>query len=478
MRYVTNCYTGKRLLVKCGKCEACQQEKAAYRANRIRNNLKDGYIALFSTLTYANAFVPYLWRHHIDKSGYYSVYRDAMPVLSKDGSLSTRYYSQPRELASIKLDFDEYFGLLGTPDLVGYYGRIGVIFYKDFKDFFKRLRINLLRHYGISYKLQYFICCEYGTSTFRPHAHTIIYCRQSDEYAFRSAIIESWQYDYCSPKRMRTEVARNAASYCSSYVNCGASFPSFLKTHGIKPTHSYSKNFGVGLECFSLVSILQKTASRTLYYSRETTKDGIRCISSVLIPKYVINRYFPLFKGYCRLVPSEVYELLRLPSYYRSHLYYRTNNDFVYKGVRYIVSGVSNCRPSLDYNDVDWHEFITRLSHAYFDYYQITGKSRFDYAIDFCEVWNCYISTLMVECYKLPSGEFRTDFTDFYENITEFVNGVVRSDSLSLDGGYVYDPNKRSDILSKTANLNLQYFRMDKSKKLSHKALSFNGFNV
>ena len=52
--YVTNVYTGKRLLVRCGKCEACQQEKATARSNRIRNNLKDGYIALFSTHTYSN----------------------------------------------------------------------------------------------------------------------------------------------------------------------------------------------------------------------------------------------------------------------------------------------------------------------------------------------------------------------------------------------------------------------------------------
>ena len=60
MRSIWNPYSRKNVLVKCGKCEACQQEAACRRANRIRNHVHDGNIQLFITLTYSNDFVPYV----------------------------------------------------------------------------------------------------------------------------------------------------------------------------------------------------------------------------------------------------------------------------------------------------------------------------------------------------------------------------------------------------------------------------------
>ena len=48
-RYVLNPYIHKRILVDCGKCEACQQERAIMRTNRIRNEYDSNYIMLFGT---------------------------------------------------------------------------------------------------------------------------------------------------------------------------------------------------------------------------------------------------------------------------------------------------------------------------------------------------------------------------------------------------------------------------------------------
>ena len=225
--YVTNVYTGKRLLVRCGKCEACQQEKATARSNRIRNNMKDGYIALFSTHTYSNDTVPYFYRHDYCGTGTYTIYRDKSIRLSKTGYIE-KICNKP--LVRIFLEPDESVGLLGVPDLTNYSGRIGVLYYKDMKDFYKRLRINLKRNYGIDYKIEYFTTGEYGETFYRPHFHSLIFCKREDESAFRSAIAESWLYDRLLPQRMCTEIARDCAAYCSSYVNCGADFPPFLKT--------------------------------------------------------------------------------------------------------------------------------------------------------------------------------------------------------------------------------------------------------
>ena len=59
-RFIWNPYARKKILVKCGKCDACKQEKALARSTRIRNNVTSGTIALFITLTYTNDYVPYV----------------------------------------------------------------------------------------------------------------------------------------------------------------------------------------------------------------------------------------------------------------------------------------------------------------------------------------------------------------------------------------------------------------------------------
>ena len=55
-KYVHNKYIHKSILVSCGKCSACLQQKANARAQRIRNH-NDGRLCLFLTLTYDNRFV-------------------------------------------------------------------------------------------------------------------------------------------------------------------------------------------------------------------------------------------------------------------------------------------------------------------------------------------------------------------------------------------------------------------------------------
>ena len=469
--YVTNVYTGKRLLVRCGKCEACQQEKASARSNRIRNNMKDGYIALFSTHTYSNDTVPYIYRKDYCGTGTYTIYRDNDVRFSKHGYI-VKKCNKP--LARLFLEPDEFAGLFGVPDLTNYSGRIGILYYKDMKDFYKRLRINLKRNYDINYKIEYFTTGEYGETFYRPHFHSLIFCKREDESAFRSAIAESWLYDRLLPQRMCTEIARDCAAYCSSYVNCGSDFPSFLKTHGIAPLHTYSKNFGVGLQCFSLNEILEKVKLGDFHYYRAQNHFGIPAVIGLPIPKYVINRYFPLFKGYCRLAPLEVFELLRFPFANRFLLYHRTENDFIYQGKRFKIDNFSPAHWKLFYDDRDFHEFLTRLNNAVREYYRLTGKSRFDYAIDYLEVWNCYFSMIFKESFLEKDGKQKTDFSNHYENVCEVNTGLVHTD---LDcTGFQVNPNMRKDIMDSTAKLQDVYSKMKKQRKINN--LAFAKYNV
>ena len=53
-RRVYNPYSQSVVLVNCGHCKECLQDKADARANRIRNSIPADHLNLFVTLTYDN----------------------------------------------------------------------------------------------------------------------------------------------------------------------------------------------------------------------------------------------------------------------------------------------------------------------------------------------------------------------------------------------------------------------------------------
>ena len=78
-RYTTNRYTGRRLLIPCGRCEACLQAKANRMAQRIRNSINTDEMAISVTLTYDEKFVPYILKSDINNPDCYEypIYRDS-----------------------------------------------------------------------------------------------------------------------------------------------------------------------------------------------------------------------------------------------------------------------------------------------------------------------------------------------------------------------------------------------------------------
>lgn len=63
---------------------------------------------------------------------------------------------------------------------------------KDFQDWIRRVRDKLRYKFGPDYpKLQYFMCGEYGTKTFRPHYHAIIFGMRQRDFQFA---LDDW-YD-------------------------------------------------------------------------------------------------------------------------------------------------------------------------------------------------------------------------------------------------------------------------------------------
>ncbi|UPW40864.1 replication initiator protein [Sigmofec virus UA08Rod_6451] len=106
----------------------------------------------------------------------------------------------------------------------------GNLHYDDFQKFMKRLRRKLPK----GHKITYFVACEYGTKTFRPHFHAIIYdlpltflsdskffcTSRSDKRIkiYRSPAIEKiWNKGYCSFTKVEKRDPR-AFGYVSGYL--------------------------------------------------------------------------------------------------------------------------------------------------------------------------------------------------------------------------------------------------------------------
>ena len=118
-----------------------------------------------------------------------------------------------------KISLDNLLMLNGTENSVG------VCFYKDLQNFFKRLRINLSRRFQYEGDFSFYACSEYGETSGRPHFHVLLFIPSFQEALFRTACVESWPYADWSKLRRGIEVAKDMSNYCASYVNRSSDFP-------------------------------------------------------------------------------------------------------------------------------------------------------------------------------------------------------------------------------------------------------------
>ena len=58
---IYNKYANKHILISCGRCDECLQQKANMNALRIKNHSQSGTLCLFVTLTYDNKYIPYVY---------------------------------------------------------------------------------------------------------------------------------------------------------------------------------------------------------------------------------------------------------------------------------------------------------------------------------------------------------------------------------------------------------------------------------
>lgn len=463
-RLITNRYTGRSFYVPCGHCKACQQAKALRRVTRIRNHTKAGYVALSVMLSYDRYAVPYIWRSDVhdaykiaNKYGFakagIKVFRDCQDRRVRVGS--NYNMAVHREKKQVLLDEKQVTFKKSTQydlpnDLVKGRGKIGVLYYKDIQDFNKRLRINLQRNFNNEGRYTYYAVGEYGSDTLRPHWHLLLFIKAQDIAVYRDAIRKSWTYGDLRKER-RIEVAKNMASYVASYVNCGADFPAFLSENFPPKTH-FSQGFGCGSDVFSLSSLLQKVERGDLSYNLPS-KSSPRGFVSVQIPKYVVHRFFPLFKGYSRLSCSTVSNFLRTFS---------------------ITSLVQDSRfDEIGYTFDDLHQIQVRLHNACERYIEVTGKTSEDFAIDHNRIWTCYRSNVLK---RLHTSDDAPPVNERYDNLYEMCTDRGNMNRyLFGDLGFDFvevNPNNFQSTIRITQQLTEMFDNNSKYKKINNHILS------
>lgn len=372
---IKNIYNGRYYYVECGKCESCRQQKADKRANRIRHNESSDRITLFCHLTYSDAYIPYFYKKDLElcKNEHKTVkiYRKRYAYWfynrhikeSVPCSLLEVVEHEIGEFDYEDLFVDEFFRLYDIGD-----GRVGVLFYKDFQNFVKRLKQNLLRNdiykeiINKDCRIKFFVCGEYGETNQRPHWHFLLSVPRQKGYSlqlWQDAICRSWLYAFDWLTRSNIQEAICASKYVSEYVNCSTNISNFLQRGKIRPQWHYSHHYGFGTDSFHLSNIVDSINNESICYNQEITVEKSVVLVSVPLPRYVRDYYFPRWKSFCILSYQEIFDIVCNPSKLYHKKYRKLGLSF--DEIAAIVKKLDNC-----YNN-RWFPFgFNRLDFGYY----------------------------------------------------------------------------------------------------------------
>lgn len=425
-RLIYSPYLRYPIYVKCGKCKSCLQEKAQLRTKRIHHTYKKGLICMMATLTYSRFNAPYILRDEAfdfahGKLTSLNVYRDIKYRKVRKPKDNDDYFQDYKKIRGQHvldtIDFVSESTLKGTKDMKHEHDRIGVCYYADYQRFMARLRLNLIRHYDFQDNFFVYACSEYGCRSFRPHFHLLFFIPDTSAKIFKDAIYESWPFSNLRRFDHSVEVATNAASYVASYVNSGSKFPMFFKTY-CKQKHSYSKGFGCNYSKFSLDSLLRMFQQGSFKYSVLKTIQGVPTTFDVPVPSYVISRYFPKFKGFSRISPTEVVTYM--------HRFAKFENPYLDKlpfdkPVRLDLCGFYGDSPALYWSDDEVVKIGVCLNNAYkrfCDCYpdRFNLPTLDDYFNLHVRVWRTFNSTLL----RLQMEDTSVPLEEHFDNLDVF----------------------------------------------------------
>lgn len=434
IRPIVNKYTGKTIYVKCGYCKACQQEKAHKRKSKIINHLDNtDYVTLFVTLNYSSEYLPVckfsdllnckmegkiyvyrkmdIFRQYIPKIHTYKIVRKT----NNEPIGSIEFSSHNRKHYCNLSDFD------GIQSPTKYYDfeHFGICYSPDFTNFIKRLKINLKRYYGIELtkeNFSYYRVSEYGPTFLRPHFHVLLHFTKglfkNNSQSLRRAIMQSWLFCSRSQMQRNIEIAIKPASYVSSYVNSGSSFPLFFRSLPVRPKGTSSQGYGFGNISFTFDNIRENTLSSVATYSRCVFIPSKGYFTyDFLYPEYVCRRYFPKLPGFSQISYATFSRLTK-------SLYFDTSTS---KEVSLFLCTLNG---KYDYNSV--LPVVRTFKNKIFRICEENNITIYDYLFLHQKFYSLRSSTVLRMSFS-NDVDYNSLWSHYF-NIDDVVNGVVDSD--------------------------------------------------
>ena len=155
---IHNPYTDDDLFVPCGECDICRSKKSLSWTERLEYERSLHPYCLFGTLTYSEEFLP---KFYPTEDGFVDFLTGELVPYNE---ISNEYFD------------DDSIRFVTSRDCLP----VGSV--SDCQRFIKRLRSKVLSNSsntsGEDRKcryIRYFLVCEFGETTFRPHYHFIIF---------------------------------------------------------------------------------------------------------------------------------------------------------------------------------------------------------------------------------------------------------------------------------------------------------------
>lgn len=501
---VWNRHIQQYLYADCGECPACLQAKAISRTNRVRFQEQDtDLVSWFITLTYDNKYIPYIrpseWYNFAHGlTSYLPVHRDYKirqklvkckpyrqykfveePTFESITWLEKEHFSNIHRT----FDFDEYADYelpllrkwVDSNNFVYVDDKCGVLWYDDVRLFIHRLRNVLKRKYGVS-KFKYSVCGEYGPESNRPHFHLPVWLPPSfTQDQVVAAVCEAWPY--ADSTRTGSYIDRFVGdSYIASYINSGNSHTDFFQTAlPFKARYRISNEFGYNYRPFKAERLVEKFFEGNMRFLTKKVEDGRPTTESHTIPEYVINHYFRKFKGYSKIAPDKIFDIVFNPNLlyeYWEELGYFKNfqqgiEDYEFR-LKYNLYG--KYKPRCDYMAIK--ENISLIFRLYKRFNKETGLGIYDFALIYSQIWAKLAANKVVDAHS--KVEHNADYLTFYLNVIDHYQGYLYHDlidlGLSEDLSHMMkipiDPNEFPDNIAKTKNLEKCYYMYCKDKKI------------
>lgn len=215
---IHNPYTKEWIVVPCGHCLACSQQKDLLSTLKCKLESLSHRYCMFVTLTYAPEYVPQSILVKVNDTRYLV---NTTERLCEGEILG--------EVSSTDAHIDMIQKKIGLP----YIPHLAKL---DVQLFIKRLRKRIKNE-----KIRYYLVGEYGPVHFRPHYHILLWFSQQQTFEeIGKNILESWEYG-----RVDTQLAEgDCASYVAKYLNSSCNLPQVLRLQKSRPFSVHSIRLG------------------------------------------------------------------------------------------------------------------------------------------------------------------------------------------------------------------------------------------